>query len=151
MMKKSIEKIIRLHSLKTAILCWLLILLFCVYGCGTRKTETEKSETKTDNIAVLNSSIESTKLVLGTSFTYTPVDGLKPMVIDGRTFENAIVSGGTTNEITHTKTLLKKYNINKTYTIEKTKKTYKTDNTILWIGLFFVLCLFTFLWFYLKK
>jgi len=134
-----------------ALIAIMFLLLFFVYGCGTRKVEAEKKETQTDQIAVINSSIESEKIVLGTSFIYTPVDGLKPMVIDGRKFENAIVSGGTHKETSHIKWMTQKYNITKTITIEKTKIVDRTDNTMLWVLIAFIGCLFVFLWFYLPK
>lgn len=131
----------RKHSLETAVLlAILLILMFAVYGCGTRSVELEK---KTD-IKIENNYQEGEKIVLGNTFTYRPFDNLKPMVVDGKKYENAIVS----NDKSIVKEKWQNRNITKTIVVEKTKHTKK--NT-LWIGIAFVAGLFIFLWFYLKK
>ena len=132
------NKMIRKHTLETSVIIALIILSLLFYGCGTRKSQTEKKSTDTESINVVNSSIETTKIVLGTNFKYTPFDGLKPMIIDGKVFENAIVSGGNFKEISNTKTFVKKYDIVKTITIEKSKSTERKDNTVLYLGLFFI-------------
>ena len=84
-------------------------------------------------------------------FTAKPIDALKPMWIDGKKYENAIVSGSNSKETSKTITKLQKVYVNHYFTITKTKQTEKTDVSNLYIGLFFVLCLFIFLWFYLKR
>ena len=63
-----------------------IILLFV--SCGTRKTEVVHK----DSIVVKNSYSQGSKIIFGNTFTYTPLDRLKPMVIEGKTYENAIVS-----------------------------------------------------------
>jgi len=68
---------------------WLLFLLF---GCGTRRVESEK---KTD-IDIQNTYQSGEKIVLGNTFTYKPFDALKPMVIQGKTYVNAIISNDKT-------------------------------------------------------
>ena len=121
----------------------LILLLFSVYGCGTRHAEIIKK----DSIHIKNSYSTGSKIVLGNTFTYYPIDTLKPMVIDNVVYKNVIV----TNDKTVTKTKWKDRNITKTITVTKTKNTDKTDNTILWVLIAFIVCLFVFLWFYLPK
>lgn len=135
----------RKYSLQIELLLVILIfLLFFLYGCGgTRSVTTEKQS----NITVSNNYQEGSKIVLGNSFTYTPFDSAKPMIIDSIMYKNVIIKSA------HLKVVekWKDRNITKTITVEKTKQTEKKDNTILWIGLSFVVCLFVFLWFYLPK
>jgi len=122
----------------------LILLLFAVYGCGgTRQTDTEKHS----NIEIKNEYQEGSKIVLGNTFTYTPFDALKPMKIEGKVYENAIVS----NDKNKTITKWKGRNITKTIIIEKKKETTRTDNTWLYLGLFLIAGCLIFLWFYLPK
>jgi len=127
-----------------AFLAILLLLLFSVYGCGgTRQTDT----TKHSNIEIKNEYQEGSKIVLGNTFVYTPFDALKPMVLDGKKYENAIVS----NDKSKTFIKWKDRNITKTIVIEKKKETTRTDNTWLYLGLFLIAGCLVFLWFYLPK
>lgn len=121
----------------------ILILLFTLFSCGTRKTELEKS----DNIKVENTYQEGSKIVLGNTFTYKPFDNLKPMVIEGKTYNNTIISNDKSKIIEKWKN---KY-ITKTITIEKKKTTERSDNTMLWVLIALIVCGFVFLWFYLPK
>lgn len=121
----------------------ILILLFTLFSCGTRKTELEK----TDNIKVENTYQEGSKIVLGNTFTYKPFDNLKPMVIEGKTYNNTIISNDKSKIIEKWKN---KY-ITKTITIEKKKTTERSDNTMLWVLIALIVCGFVFLWFYLPK
>jgi len=117
---------------------YLLILLLFI-SCGTRKIELNRHEA----INIENTYSEGTKIVLGNNFTYTPFNAIKPMKIEGKVYENAIVSNDKSKTLIKWKTQY----ITKTITIEKNKTTEKKDNTILFLGLFFILCLFVFLWF----
>jgi len=129
---------------KLAGFCLGVSLVFFVISCGgTRQTSIEKHS----NIEIKNEYQEGTKIVLGNSFTYTPVDALKPMVLDGKKFENAIVS----NDKSKTFIKWKDRNITKTIVIEKTKQTTRQDNTWLYIGLFAVLVLGVLAWFKLPS
>ena len=145
------KKLVRQHTLETAFILWLVIILFIVYGCGTRKVETDKTENKSEGITIENNYTEATKTIFGSSFTYTPFDGLKPMLIDGKKYDNVIVSGATTSEVHHNISKNTKYNIEKTIVIEKTKKSERTDYTILYLGIFLITAVLIWLWFYLKK
>jgi len=121
-----------------------VIILFSVYSCGgTRQTDTEKHS----NIEIKNEYQEGSKIVLGNKFTYTPFDALKPMVLDGKKYENAIVSNDKSKIITK----WKDRNITKTIIIEKKKETTRKDNTWLYLGLFLIIGCLVFLYFYLPK
>jgi hypothetical protein len=114
------------------------------YGCGgTRQTATEKHS----NFEVQNSYSEGSKIVLGNTFTYTPFDALKPMKIEGKVYNNVIVS----NDKSKTITKWKNRNITKTITIDKTKKTTREDNTWLYLGIVLIIGCLVFLWFYLPR
>ena len=117
--------------------------IFFASSCGTRKVEVAKTET----LQVENSYSEGSKTVLGNTFTYTPFDALKPMKIEGKVYENAIVS----NDKSISKETYKHFNIYHHYNIASNKETTRTDNTWLYLGLFFIFVLFAFLWFYLPK
>lgn len=114
------------------------ILLITMYGCGTRKVDLQVK----DSIHIENTYSQGTKIVLGNTFTYKPFDALKPMVIEGKEYKNAII----TNDKSIVKTKWKDRYITKTIVTEKTKQTEKTDYTIAIIGCFFVVCLFILAW-----
>ena len=127
-----------------ALLAILLLLLFAVYGCGgTRNVGIIKK----DSIHIENTYSQGTKIVLGNTFTYKPFDPLKVMVIEGKTYSNAIVS----NDKTVIKEHWKNKTIYKTITIEKTKATTRDNNDFLYIGLFLVLVLGILAWFKLPS
>ena len=129
--------------LTSILLALLILLLFAVCGCGSRKVDTVQR----DSIHVENNYSQGSKIVLGNNFTYRPFDNLKPMIIEGKKYENAIVS----NDKTKIVQKWKNRNITKTVTLEKTKQTEKTDYTILFLGMFFILALFLFLHIKLKN
>ena len=117
-----------------------ILILFLLFGCGTRKTDTQQR----DSIYVENNYSQGSKIILGNTFVYKPFDVLKPMVIQGKEYKNVI--------ITNDKTIIKeKWNnryITKTIIIEKTKQTTKNNN---WIFIVLIVCGFVFLYFYLPK
>jgi len=120
---------IRKHTLETSIiLAILIILLFVVYGCGgTRQTNTQTK----DSVSINNSYSQGEKIVLGNTFTYTPFDALKPMVIEGKEYKNVVINNDKSKIIEK----WKNRNITKTITVEKSKQTQRKDNTLLWIGI----------------
>ena len=106
-----------------------IVLIFV--SCGTRKTEVVHK----DSIVIENSYSQGSKIILSNIFTYTPLDSLKPMIIEGKTYENTIVSNDKSKVIT-------KWNdrvITKKEIIYKTKIIDKKDNSNIWIGIVFVL------------
>jgi len=120
-----------------------IIILSFLFGCGTRKTDTQQSE----NIIIENNYDTGSKIVLGNTFTYKPFDNLKPMVIEGKTYNNAIVS----NDKSIIREVWKRETKYKTITIEKTKSTIRENHDFLYIGLFLVLILGILAWFKLPS
>ena len=114
-----------------------IILLFV--SCGTRKTEVIHK----DSMVIENSYSQGSKIVLGNTFTYIPLDSLKPMVIEGKTYENAIVS----NDKSKTVVKWKDRVVTKKEIIYKTKSIDKKDNSNLWIGIAIVLVIGILVWF----
>ena len=108
-----------------------LIILLLFISCGTRKVE----NTYKDSIVVQNSYSQGSKIVLSNTFTYTPLDSLKPMVIEGKTYENAIVSNDKSKTVVKWKDRI----ITKKEIVYKTKTIEKKDNSNIWIGVVFVL------------
>ena len=106
-----------------------IILLFV--SCGTRKTEVVHK----DSIVIENSYSQGSKIILGNTFTYSPLNSLKPMVIEGKTYENAIVSNDKSKTVVKWKDRI----ITKKEIIYKTKIIDKKDNANIWIGIVFVL------------
>lgn len=111
-----------------------------LFGCGTRKTDTQQR----DSIYVENNYSQGSKIVLGNTFTYYPIDTLKSMSIQGIEYKNVII----TNDKSIVKEKWNNRNITKTIIIEKTKQTTKNNN---WIFIILIVCGFVFLYFYLPK
>ena len=111
---------------------YLFIVLIFV-SCGTRKTESVHK----DSIVIENSYSQGSKIVLGNIFTYTPLDSLKPMIIEGKTYENTIVSNDKSKTVVKWKDRI----ITKREIIYKTKIIEKKDNANIWIGIVFVFVL----------
>ena len=117
---------------------YILILLLFI-SCGTRKVE----NTKKDSIVIQNSYSHGSKIVLGNTFTYTPLDTLKPMVIEGKTYENAIVSNDKSKTVVKWKDRI----ITKKEIVYKTKTIEKKDNSNIWIGVVAILVIGILIWF----
>lgn len=114
----------------------LVLLLLC--GCGARKVE--KTENNSEKINIENNYSMGEKIVLNDVFTYTPADISKPMIINGKSYKNAILKTDKSASKQKTIEIKTKYDITKTITVYKTTK--KTDYTILYIGLFSLLLVF---------
>ena len=114
-----------------------IILIFV--SCGSRKVE----NTKKDSIVIQNSYSHGSKIVLGNTFTYTPLDTLKPMIIEGKTYENAIVSNDKSKVITKWKDRV----ITEKEIVYKTKTIEKKDNSNIWIGVVAILVIGILIWF----
>ena len=106
-----------------------IVLIFV--SCGTRKTEVVHK----DSIVIENNYSKGSKIVLGNTFTYTPLNSLKPMVIEGKTYENTIVSNDKSKTVVKWKDRI----MTKREIIYKTKIIEKKDNANIWIGIVFVL------------
>jgi len=117
-----------------------ITILFMLFSCGTRKTDTQQR----DSVYVENNYSQGSKIVLGNTFVYKPFDVLKPMVIQGKEYKNVII----TNDKSIVKEKWNNRNITKTVIIEKNKQTTKNNN---WIFIILIVCGFVFLYFYLPK
>ena len=84
-------------------------------------------------------------------FTAKPIDALKPMWIDGKRYDNAEISNDKSKIETKYFKVTEKQTIYKTIVIEKNKTTTRTDNTMLWLGVFLIVVIAVFFWFYLPK
>lgn len=131
-----------------AVVAFLIVLMQLVYGCGgTRNTELSKNTL--ENINIENSYSMGEKIVLNDIFTYTPLDISKPMVLNGKSYQNAVVKSD--------KSILKekkietrtKYNITKTIVIHKT--TDKTNYIYLWLGFGMIIAISALCYLVLKK
>lgn len=129
---------------------YLLILLLLI-SCGTRKTSQQKTTFKSDSLSIENTRVLKQNIELRDIYSIKPFDALKPMVIDGKEYFNAT--------IVYDKSKFDNFEVSqgeKVIRIEtekevKNKESEKTDYTILFASMFFILCLFVFLWFKLKK
>ena len=127
-----------------------LLIIFLIVSCGTRKTSQQKTTFKSDSLSIENTRVLKQNIELRDIYSIKPFDTLKPMIIDGKSYFNVIITKDKSKiNKTEDKTENKVSSIKKESEV-KIKESEKTDNTILYIGLFFVLCLFIFLWFYLK-
>jgi len=105
----------------------IFLLLFLISCGGTRQTATEKHE----EVIIKNTYSQGEKIILGNTFTYTPLDAIKPMVIEGKEYKNAIVSNDQSKVIEK----WKNRNITKAITVKKVKQIERKDNTLLWVGI----------------
>jgi len=128
-----------------------VIILLLLSSCGTRKVSNKQTTFKSDSLIIENKHVLSQEIILNDIFTLKPFDTLKPIIINGKSYFNVVITNDKSKIIkTEDKTENKVSNIKKESEV-KIKESEKTDNTLLYIGLFFVLCLFIFLWFYLKR
>lgn len=139
----------------TKLVVFCLVTIILVAGCGTRKTETSKTEIKKDTlISVLSEKkvkVDSNYTFDFSTFKIYPIDISKPMLVRGIMFENAKIEGtkkiesGTLQKTTEVKEKEIKKGSNSE--IIKTKQAEKTDNSNLYIGLFLIFCFFVFAYF----
>ena len=129
---------------------YILILLLLI-SCGTRKTSQQKTTFKSDSLSIENTRVLKQNIELRDIYSIKPFDVLKPMIIEGKEYFNAT--------IVYDKSKFDNFEVSegeKVIRIEtekevKNKESEKTDYTILFASMFFILCLFVFLWFKLKK
>jgi len=73
---------------------YLLILLLLLTSCGTRKVNKSKEETKQDKVETVQNNIQvkenvAVKVIDSTDeICIEPIDSIKPMVIDGKSYLN---------------------------------------------------------------
>jgi len=125
---------------------YILILLLFI-SCGTRKTDSNFFSIETDSIIIENNRILTQNIRFNDIGSIKPFDVTKPLIIDGVVYYNSIISYDKSKfENFEVKDFNKSVDLKKE-AVNKGKTTEKTDNTILFLGLFFIFCLFVFLWF----
>ena len=73
---------------------YLLILLLLLTSCGTRKVNKSTEETKQDKVEIVQNNIQvkenaAVKVIDSTDeISIEPIDSIKPMVIDGKSYLN---------------------------------------------------------------
>ena len=118
-----------------------LVLIIAVVGCGTRKANTIKTQTKKDTlISILsekNIKIDSNYTFDFSTFKIYPIDVSKPMLVRGVVFENAIIEGTNKKESGKLQKIVQdnvqEIKKGSNYTKEKIKETEKSDYTILFV------------------
>jgi len=140
-MEKGTSNLIVCAVIALAILC----------SCGHRTTATEKKQIKTDYLNIENTRVLSQNITWSNIGSIKPFDALKPMVIDGKEYFN--VSLHFDKSISTGTKIEGKENLSYagSEATSKNKQTEKTDYTILILGIFTVVALFLFLYFYLKS
>jgi len=128
-----------------------VIALVILYSCGHRTTATEKKQIKTDSLNTENTRVLSQNITWSNIGSIKPFDALKPMIIDGKEYFN--VSLHFDKSISTGTKIEGKENLSYTGSeiTSKNKQSEKTDYTILILGIFTVVALFLFLYFYLKS
>jgi hypothetical protein len=102
---------------------YLLILLLLLTSCGTRKVNKSTEETKQDKVEVIQNNIQvkenvSVKVIDSTDeICIEPIDSIKPMVIDGKSYLNV--------KIKH-----KKRKVNTSIVLDKTASDTGTKKTV---------------------
>ena len=128
-----------------------LLIIFLIVSCGTRKTSQQKTAFKSDSLSIENTRVLKQNIELRDIYSIKPFDVLKPMIIDGKEYFNASIVFDN-SEIKEFQIEQKKLSVDVSKkSVEKVKEIEKSDTSNLWIGIAFVVGLFVFLWFKLKK
>jgi hypothetical protein len=124
-------------------------ILILLVSCGTRTAETKFTGIKIDSISINNKRTLSNSVRFNDILFVKARDTSKPLIIGGIEYINASITFD--KSITHVnKEVIDSKVIQVTKDISKKEKiTQKKDNSNIWIGIAFVVCLFVFL--YLKK
>jgi len=126
---------------------YLAIILLFISCSTTRDVNLNKSKIESGTITTNNDVILKQETILNDIFTIKPFDNNKSMFLNGKEYKNVVITKDKSKHNIATKTIYNRQTITKTIEITKNKEIKKTDYT----SLFFILCLFVFLWFYLPK
>jgi len=126
---------------------YLIIILLFISCSTTRDVKLNKSTFESGTITTNNDVILKQETILNDIFTIKPFDNSKSMFLNGKEYKNVVITKDKSKHDILTKTIYNRQTITKTIEITKSKEIKKTDYT----SLFFILCLFVFLWFYLPK
>jgi len=132
------------------IFCLLLSLAMLIISCGTRKTDTNNTETKKDSIIINNTYSQSTKTILMDIFTAKPIDALKPMWINGKEYINAVISNDKSMIHENKIYITNRIGITTTTFITKTKAVTSIRHDLLYLGMFLIIIFAVWSWFKFK-
>lgn len=125
-----------------------LIIIFLFISCSTtRDVKLNKTTFESGTITTNNDIVLKQETILNDIFTIKPFDNSKSMFLNGKEYKNIVITKDKTKHNILAKTIYNRQTITKTIEITKSKEIKKTDYT----SLFFILCLFVFLWFYLPS
>lgn len=120
-----------------------LIILLLFISCGTRNADTTKHAT--ENINIENTYSLGSKIVLNDVFTFTPSDISKPMILDGKSYQNTIIKSDKSKSKIQYFNIKEKIIIHTSRNIVKT--TTRTNHDFLYLGMFLIVVIAVFLWF----
>jgi len=126
---------------------YLAIILLFISCSTTRDVKLNKSTFESGTITTNNDVVLNQETILNDIFTIKPFDNSKSMFLNGKEYKNVIITKDKSKHNILIKTIYNRQTITKTIEITKNKEIKKTDYT----SLFFILCLFVFLWFYLPN
>ena len=116
----------------------ILLISFATSCGGTRTTAKSRIDIKADSIKINNNIVSTQNSALYDVILFEPIDNSKPIVLNGVTYYNTSIKFDKSKlEKTEYKDL-SSLSYSSTDKIEKSKETEKSDNTILYIGLAFV-------------
>jgi hypothetical protein len=122
-------------------------ILILLTSCGTRTAETKFTHIKTDSISINNKRTLSNSVRFNDILSVKARDSSKPLIVNGISYENALITYDK-SIVKENKDVIASKVIKVTKDVAKKEKiTQKKDNSNLWIGIAFVVCLFLFLYF----
>jgi len=122
-------------------------ILILLISCGTRTAETKFTHIKTDSISINNKRTLSNSVRFNDILFVKARDTSKPLIIGGIEYINASITFDK-SIVKDNKEVIDSKVVKVTKDIAKKEKiTQKKDNSNLWIGIAFVVCLFIFLYF----
>lgn len=129
----------------------ILLTSFATSCGGTRSTAKSRIDVKADSIKINNNIVLRQNSALYDVILLEPIDISKPIILNGVAYYNTSIKFDKSKFENLEYKDLSELSYSSTGKIEKSKETEKTDNTIMYIGIAFVICLFIFLWFYFPK
>ena len=128
-----------------------VVILLLLSSCGTRKVSNKQTTFKSDSLIIENKHVLSQEIILTDVFTAKPIDALKPMVINGKSYFNVVITKDKSKISKIEDKTENKVSGVKKESETKIKEIEKTDNTMLWLGMFLIVVIAVFFWFYLPK
>lgn len=124
-----------------------VVILLLLSSCGTRKVSNKQTTFKSDSLIIENKHVLSQEIILNDIFILKPFDTLKPMIINGKSYFNVVITKDKSKISKIEDKTENKVSGVKKESETKNKKTEKTDYTIMIIGLVSLILVFL----YFKK